>query len=402
MVKVLRKDLKRLTKKHLKYFCSNLGDRYVGSESNQQAADYIKENLKDIELKEQTFDCFDWYPTDLIFKVDDTEYEAQISPYSPAVELKAKLVNASNIEQLKKLKGKGEVVLLTGDLVKKQLVPKNYPFYQVEGHQTIIKLLEEKGFKAVIAATGKDQSTAGGLYPFPLIEDGDFLIPSIYTKDLIGEEIKKQVGKDVYLKIYAKKVDSKGKNVIAKVGKKNKDKIVLFAHFDSKVDSPGAIDNATGVTTLLLLIELLKDKNLDKQVEVALLNGEDYYSNPGQRVYFIENKSSLENISLGINIDGMGYKEGNTAFSVYTTDKNINDLSDKIFKNKYNMVRGDPWYQGEHTILVNRNIPALAFTSNLLEEILDKVHTEEDNLDIIDQPKVLDTAFALSEFIIEV
>jgi len=402
VVKVLRRDLKRLTEKHLEYFCNNLGDRYVGSKSNQQAASYIKENLKDVEIEEQTFDCFDWYPNDLIFKVDDTEYEAQISPYSPAVELKAELVTASNIEQLEKLEGKDKVVLLSGELVKEQLVPKNFPFYQVEEHQTIIKLLEEKGFKAVITATGKDQSTAGGLYPFPLIEDGDFLIPSIYIKDMTGEEIKKQVGKDVYLKIDATKVDSKGKNVIAKVGKKNKDKIVLFAHFDSKVDSPGAIDNATGVTTLLLLIELLKDKNLDKQVEVALLNGEDYYSNPGQRVYFIDNKSRLENIYLGINIDGMGYKKGNTAFSVYTTDKNINNLSDKIFKNKYSMMKGEPWYQGEHAILVQRNIPALAFTSNLLEEILDKVHTEEDNLDIIDKRKVLDTAFALSEFIIEV
>ena len=402
MVNELNKNFIVKTKSHLDYFCNNLGDRYVGSKSNQEAAKYIKDNLlkSKVKIEEQRFECFDWQGKNVIFKVDDEEYEANISPYSPNIETQAELVTVANLEELREVEGKDKIVLLTDELVKEQLVPKNFPFYQLEEHQEIIKLLENKGFKAVIAATGKDMDTAGGLYPFPLIEDGDFKLPSIYIKDVVGEEIKNKKDKEVYLKIDTKKEPSQGKNIIATLGANTKDKVVLFAHLDSKVDSPGAIDNATGVTTLMLLAELLKYKKLDKKIEIAILNGEDYYSNPGQRLYFLDNREKLNDIVLGINIDGMGYIKGKTAFSVYTTDEKINILADKVFEGQYDMVRGEPWYQGEHAILVQSGIPSLAFTSELLEEIMSKVHTKEDNLKIIDYQKVVDTSQALSELII--
>ncbi|MEZ4997668.1 MAG: hypothetical protein R2758_09480 [Bacteroidales bacterium] len=34
----------------------------------------------------------------------------------------------------------------------------------------------------MIGATGRSSALAGGVYPFPLIEDGDFDIPSVYDR----------------------------------------------------------------------------------------------------------------------------------------------------------------------------------------------------------------------------
>jgi len=397
----LEKKLLTETKEYLSYFCEHLGDRYVGSQSNQEAAEYIKEIFKKngCKITEQSFKCFDWQPQDLVFEVDNESYSGEISPYSASVEVESELITAESLKELKNIEGQGKVILIRGELTKEQLVPKNFPFYSVEEHKEIINLLETKGFKAVIAATGKDKNSAGGLYPFPLIEDGDFQIPSIFIKDVLGEKLKEKTGKKVYLKIDTKKTDSKGKNIIASLGNNKEKKIVLFAHIDSKINSPGAIDNASGIVALLLLAKLLTEKGVDKHVEIALLNGEDYYSNPGQRLYFIENSESLANIRLAINIDGMGYKKGSTAYSMYTTEQKLNDLADNIFKDQYQMVRGEPWYQGEHAILVQQGKPAVAFTSELLEEILEKVHTPQDNLSLIDHQKVVDTARALTDFI---
>ncbi len=59
---------------------------------------------------------------------------------------------------------------------------------------------------------------------------------------------------------------------------------------------------------MLLLADLLKEYSDDKQIEIVALNGEAYYSVPGQMKYIKANKDSFNNILLNINIDGPGYK----------------------------------------------------------------------------------------------
>ncbi|MGM0446367.1 MAG: M28 family peptidase [Bacillota bacterium] len=395
----MEKTLLKKAKNHMVYLCESLTDRHVGSLQNQKAADYllhVLNNSKASLIKEETFNCFDWEPLDVSFEVDSNEYKASISPYSPSAKIEGDLCTASNLEELRKIDGKDKIVLLTDDLTKEQLVPKNFPFYNIEEHKEIISLLENKGFKAVIAATGKDENTAGGMYPFPLIEDGDFLLPSIYIKDKTGEKLKNKVNKTAKIEINTLKEESSGKNIIVEFNNEVDKKIVLFAHFDSKLNSPGAVDNATGVTALLLLADLIGKENLNYNIEIALLNGEDYYSNPGQRLYFIEKQNELKNILLGINIDGMGYINGKTAYTTYNTQitkSAINNFS------KFNMTEGEKWYQGEHAVLAQQGIPALAFTTNKLEEIMSFVHTKKDNLKIVDFEKIVDTALALKKFI---
>lgn len=85
---------------------------------------------------------------------------------------------------------------------------------------------------------------------------------------------------------------------------------MITAHIDTKIGTPGAIDNGTGVTVLLLLAELLKDHSFNYLIELVVLNGEDYYSAPGQIRYIEQNEGRFSDILLNINIDGAGYKEG--------------------------------------------------------------------------------------------
>ena len=383
----------------MKYLCESLTDRHVGSIQNKKAGEYILKILNNSNasiVKGDKFKCFDWKPLEVSLEVENNYYEAFISPYSSSIEVEAPLCTASNLEELKQIDGRNKIVLLTDDLCKEQLVPKNFPFYNIDEHKEIINLLENKGFKAVITATGIDENTAGGIYSFPLIEDGDFLLPSIYIKDKIGEKLKDKVNKTVKIEINTYKEESSGMNVIADFNNEVEKKIVLFAHLDSKLNSPGAIDNATGITSLLLLADLIKKDKLNFNVEIALLNGEDYYSNPGQRIYFIENKKQLNKILLGINIDGMGYINGKTAYSTYNTQ--ITESAVNIF-NVFNIIEGEKWYQGEHAILAQEGIPAVALTTNEIEEIMSFVHTEKDNLSKVDFDQIIDSVFALKKFI---
>ncbi len=138
-------------------------------------------------------------------------------------------------------------------------MPKNFVFYNPEEHQKIIALLEKGKPAAVIGATGRNSALAGGVYPFPLIEDGDFDIPSVYMTEEEGNRLLPFAGCIVTLNSVSVRIPGKGYNIIAVKGPEGADRIVVTAHIDAKKGTPGAIDNATGVIVLLLLADLLSD-----------------------------------------------------------------------------------------------------------------------------------------------
>ena len=93
--------------------------------------------------------------------------------------------------------------------------------------------------------------------------------------------------------------------------------MVFLAHIDAKINTPGALDNGTGVVILLLLAELLKDYTGELGVEILAVNGEDYYGAPGQIHYLAHNQETLKDILLAVNADVAGYYQGKTEYSLY-------------------------------------------------------------------------------------
>lgn len=73
-------------------------------------------------------------------------------------------------------------------ITKAPLSPKDYPFYYPDEHKNIITLLEQKQPAAIIAVTGP--TTLNGKDPFPLFEDGNFLIPSASINRIMYKTIE--------------------------------------------------------------------------------------------------------------------------------------------------------------------------------------------------------------------
>jgi aminopeptidase YwaD len=289
---------------------------------------------------------------------------------------------------------------MRGELTREQFLPKNFPFFQVEEQQRIIHLLEEKKPLAIITATTRNPEMAGALYPFPVFEDGDFDIPSVYVTEELGNELARHEGKEVSLAIRAERIFTHACNVIARKGKYVDQRVVLFAHIDAKVGTPGALDNGAGIVTLLLLAELLKDYSGDRCIEIVALNGEDYYSNPGERLYLRENEGKFGEILLGINIDGLGYVKGKTSYSLYGCSLETRSFIEKVFAEDETFGAGEPWLQGDHALFLMNGRPALALTSELVGELMTEfVHTEKDTPEIVDSELVARTALRLNELI---
>jgi aminopeptidase YwaD len=281
-------------------------------------------------------------------------------------------------------------------------MPKNFQFYNPEHHQHIVRLLEEKAPAAIVAATSVNPGIAGALYPFPLIEDGDFDIPSVYMKDVDGERLAQHARNEVILEFEAERLPVKGYNVLARKGGDFGHRVVACAHIDAKAGTPGALDNASGVTILLLLAELMQDYAGELGLEMVALNGEDYYAAPGEMLYLKDNEGKMDEILLAINSDGAGYKQGNSVYSLYGCPAEITSAIHDAFSGREGVAEGPPWYQSDHSVFIQQGRPALAITSDQLDDLWTRIaHTEHDRPENIDPGKLVVLAQALADLVLD-
>ena len=389
---------------YLKTLCEEIAERSVGSEGNRQATRFFENVISSLgwQTEVSELEVMDWHENGASLQIADQCFNVLPSPYSLGCSLQAPLAGVSSLAELERQEITGRILLLSGEIAKEQLMPKNFVFYNPEEHQKIIALFEQKQPKAIICATGRNPSLAGGAYPFPLIEDGDFDIPSVYTTDRVGEDLLAWIGKTAVLESLATRIPAKACNVVARKGKERADCIVVTAHIDAKKGTPGAIDNATGVLTLLLLADLLKDYEGDRMIEMVAFNGEDYYAAPGQMDYIRRNQSGFKEIILNINIDGVGLRESKTAVSFYDLPETMKTAGHDLATKFAGITEGVQWPQGDHSIFIQNGCPAIAVSSQWLIDHMESqeiTHTPKDSMDIVDGRKLVEIAEALNWFL---
>ncbi len=390
---------------HLHFLCVHLPTRAVGSQGNRDATTYAAGVCRQAgwEVETPTFQCMAWDETGADLCAGSASFEILPSPYSLPAQVSAPLVVLSSIESLEATSLTGKIVLLRGDLAREQLAPKHFPWWNPEEHQRIIAALEKATPLAILAATTRNPETAGAVYPFPLIEDGDFDIPSAYMTEDEGQKLAVYAGRKLDLEIRARRTFSEGCNVLARKGGAGLDagaratgsgRTIVTAHIDAKRGTPGALDDGTGIAVLLLLAELLRNYEGNKIIELATLNGEDYYAAAGERLY-VEQNADMSTIALVINIDGAAYREGDTHFSLYECPEDLVARARSVL-GEHGLVEGPQWYQGDHSIVVMAGRPAAAITSARLGELMAEItHTSRDIPEIVDPMKVAQIAIAL-------
>lgn len=393
-----------ITKRHLQALCLDISDRSVGSEGNRQATEYFNNELikNSWNIEETMLHVMDWKTIGATLLCGQTRYEVFSSPYSLGCSTQGNIVSITSINELENKELSGKIVLLHGEIAREQIMPKNFVFYNPEEHQRVISLLEKSGAKAIVCATGHNPTLAGGAYPFPMFEDGDFNIPSVFMKDIEGEKLYANRKKLVTLESIAERIPETAYNLIGRKNGISQKRIVITAHIDAKKGTPGAIDNATGVAVLLLLAELLKDYNSKHTIELVPFNGEDYYAVSGQMKYIEQNQNRFSDILLNINIDGAGYKDGESSFSLFELPDDIKNIVLKTIKNNPALKEGLPWYQGDHSIFLQYGCPSIAVSSSWFIENMDTqdiTHTPKDNLDIVNYDRVYEIALAIHEII---
>jgi aminopeptidase YwaD len=232
-----------------------------------------------------------------------------------------------------------------------------------------------------------------------MFEDGDFDLPSVFMSAAEGLRLAEHAGEAVRVESRCERIPSTGTNVVATKGTADR-RVVVFAHIDSRIGTPGANDNASGVTALLLLAQLLENYRGSMRVELVAMNGEDYYSNPGELQYLAANAGRFQEIELGINLDDAGYLHGGVAYSLYGVDAQVSTRVRTLFSRHPGIAEGPEWYQGDHGLFLMNQRPALALTTDRLDEVMAEItHSPKDTIDKVDPAKPAMVAEALRELI---
>lgn len=399
------KDIKNHKKasEYLQKICGVRPNRRTGSSGNKEATAFFETIVygAGYVVDAKPFPCLDYRKGRTSLTYRDETFVVLSSPYSPGCDISAGLAVVSTPEELEKISCKNKILLMKDVICSEQLMPKNFVFYNPDHHKKIYTLLEEKQPAAIITATAKKPELVGALYPFPLINDGDFDIPSAYCTDSTGDRIAAYAGEQFSLRIESERIPSFANNVIAQKNQDAREKIVVTAHIDAYEDTPGASDNASGIVVLLLLAEMLRDYDGPFCIEIAALNGEDHYSAGGEMDYLGRYGSGLCQVLCAINIDDVGFREGKTGFSLYGCPAKLEERIVSVFNNHDGLALREPWYNGDHMIFIQHERPALALTSEKMPELMTGItHTEKDIPDIIDCAKLVEIAEALRDLII--
>jgi len=131
------------------------------------------------------------------------------------------------------------------------------------------------------------------------------------------------------------------KNVVAMSNKRNKGNseqgvIVIGAHYDSAVDSPGANDNATGVAALLVLCNRLKNYSFKHNIHwVAFTNEEPPFFKSNSMGSYVYAKSLHKN---KVNVVGMFSLETMGTYSSEPNSQEYPSPLEKIYPDKANFI----------------------------------------------------------------
>ena len=193
------------------------------------------------------------------------------------------------------------------------------------------------------------------------------------------------------MKIAARRSPSHTDNVIGRLQGQLTDRIVFCAHYDSKVDTPGAYDNAAGVGVLLTLAEVLSQRKHRHTLEWVAFTGEEG-AGLGDMEY-ARNTRTTDNgfarVTAAINIDGVGPFTGTTTIASYVGSDGFEKLIDETISRYPGVLRIEPWPASDHYIFYSNGVPSVALTSQGLRDVY---HTFYDSFEWISDDKLAEVA----------
>ncbi len=370
---------------HVKHLSVDIGSRPIGSPANLAAADYIYGvfTKSGLSVEEQEIPCPDWVAEETSLELNGEALEASANTFSPSCSLSAEIVPVCTLAELELASITGRISVFYGDMAQIELATKG-GIYVSDRDRRIIQLLEERKPAGIITINPTLHAR------WRIIEDFDLDIPSVTVSAHSGLSLLKNPRATVQMKIVARRSPSHTSNVVGRLPGELPERIVFCAHYDSKVDTPGAYDNAAGVGCLLTLAEILSQQKHKHTLEFVAFTGEEGAGLGDMEYARKANRAGhgFDQVTAAINIDGVGPFTGTTTAACYAASRAFETLLDEKMKDFPGILKVEPWPASDHYIFYSNGVPSIALTSKGLR---DAYHTLSDTIDWISAEKLAES-----------
>ncbi len=380
---------------HLETLCVEIGARPIGSPANDRAAGYIRDVFAALGwvVEEQPYACIGWDCAAASLAVGDEVLAVEANAFSPACDVTAPAVPASTLDELAAADLAGKIALLYGELVSSPLSPKSW-FLKEARDDAIIDLLVAKRPAAVLAP------------PPPTVQyeqftgDWELEIPAATAPLPVIARLLAQPGV-LHLRLDCAKYAATARNIVArKPGPRRPgvpaQRVTLMAHFDTRINTPGALDNGGGVAALLGLAEALAGRELPFDLELVAFNGEEYL--PIGDDEYVRRAGEA---SFGGDPAGRQYGRHrlhrrrqhhrpvqHRAGARHPVGRDAGSLS--------RLQTVEPWPESNHSTFAFRGVPALAFSSH---DAFTLAHFPADTVSAVSIDKLTEVVAVVQEIV---
>lgn len=376
---------------HLVKFVSEIGERPAGTPANHRAETYVSDVFREagLQIEEVRADFPDWSLNKAALKIGGISYPVDVNPFSPSCgDIHAPTVAVSTLPELESADLRGKIALLYGELSKSPVFPINFAPVQFERDQTINRLLIEKAPLAVLAVN---------LNPWRrqhIFEDEDFPIPSATVTVDVGRELLAHAGEPIYISIETDTQPGYATTLIGRTSGDYAQRIVLMAHYDTKIGTPGANDNGSGISTLLTLANTLPRLNLPIGLEFIAW-GDEEYGGRTDSLYISQFADHFSEIVCAINIDGVGLLTENTTLTTLANSPAFEQAIRKVQADYPGVVWVDPWIESNHYNFFSRGVPCIALTTLTSQ----RIHQPIDTVDWISAEKLDEVVAVVTDIV---
>jgi aminopeptidase YwaD len=233
----------------------------------------------------------------------------------------------------------------------------------------------------------------GAPYPLPKFA-WRFTEPGVFISRADGEFILAALarGQDVRVAISTHgqiQPDTRDFNVIARLDGESDERIIVTSHLDSALQSPGAVDNASGCAAMVEVARRLIDQPIRHTLEFAAFGAEEW-GILGSEYFVLESVSSgeIELYRGVVNCDPVG--AGGDDLTVLVGPAGLRDIADAVvadlgLSERYNVSYTDPHPGSDHRPFWERGVPACCPVFDLG---FPDYHLPSDTMDKIDFAKL--------------
>ena len=342
--------------RHLEKLCVEIGARPIGSPANDRAADYIRDVFAALgwAVEEQAYACTGWNCATASLAIGDEALAVEANAFSPACAVTSPSIPASTLDELAAADLTGKIALLHGELVSSPLSPKSW-FLKEARDDAIIGLLEAKRPAAVLAP------------PPPTVQyeqftgDWELEIPAATAPLPVIDRLLTQPGV-LNLRLDCEKYAATARNIVArKPGLRRPgvpaQRVTVMAHFDTRINTPGALDNGGGVAALLGLAAALAGEDLPFDLELVAFNGEEYLPIGDDEYVRRAGEASFGEILLAVNMDGSGYTGGNNTIARFNIGPALAVRLAETLDRYPALQAVEPWPESNHSTFSFRRCP---------------------------------------------